>query len=140
MAKDTLFLPDIRTSDIVEGHMSNLGDVIKVIGNTEGVKWYSMLECTAQIENEDRRVFLPACFLKQIGVKFDGDDCIHAEDFMMVFGKYNQPKFIKCLPKSHQYLKEGIKRVKDYFEILLPKNYKSKVSAKSDNIYKKSTM
>lgn len=117
--------------------MSNLGDVIKVIGNTEGVKWYSMLECTAQIENEDRRVFLPACFLKQIGVKYDGDDCIHAEDFMMVFGKYNKPTFNNCLPKSPKYFRDGTKRIEDFFETLLPKNYKRNVSAKSDNFYKK---
>ncbi|WP_297569067.1 hypothetical protein [uncultured Anaerovibrio sp.] len=114
--------------------MSNLGDVIKVIGNTEGVKWYSMLECTAQIENEDRSVFLPACFLKQIGVKFDGDDCIHAEDFML-----NSEENVKayviiedaCLPHIDKYTEAGQERVEEYWSRRLPECYRS------EDLYKK---
>lgn len=136
LANNTLFFMDIRTLDIVEGHMSNLGDVIKVIGTTKDVKWYSMLECEAQIEDATRRVHLPACFLKQIGVKFDSDDRINDDDFMLTFEKYNKPKFIQCLPHKPQYISAGKTRVKNYFEPLLPKNYKTSASVKRDKFYK----
>ena len=116
--------------------MSNLGDIIKVIGTTKDVKWYSMLECEAQIEDSKRVVHLPACFLKQIGVKFAGDDSINDDDFMLTFKKYNKPKFSQCLPQKPQYISAGKNRVKKYFEPLLPTKYKISASAKRDKFYR----
>lgn len=101
--------------------MSNLGDVIKVIGNTEGVKWYSMLECTAQIENTTRIVHLPACFLKQIGIKFDGDYGIKDEDFML--SSIEGYKLERCLPYDDKNIESGLRKVGDYWAGVLPKKY-----------------
>ena len=47
--------------------MSEIKELITVIGDTKEVKWYSIIKCCVWIEGRKKIIHLPACFLKSIG-------------------------------------------------------------------------
>ena len=70
--------------------MSNFSKLIKIKkipGSSKMIKWYSMIECEAQIDSEKYIVPLPASFLNQIGIDIKGVS-INDNDFIIDNNQY----------------------------------------------------
>ena len=110
---------DIEMSEDVK-----IEDVVNVIDNIEEAKWYSMLECEVKIdENTSRRIKMPACFIKQIGL-IQSDD-IQEVDYMLPGDIATKTKFNDECYFFDKFNKNGLERVKGYWDGILPKELQS---------------
>ncbi|WP_303726653.1 hypothetical protein [Anaerovibrio lipolyticus] len=129
--------------------MSNFSKLIKIKklpGSSKMIKWYSMIECEAQIDSEKYIVPLPASFLKQIGIEIKGVN-IDDDDFMVENNQYilahkddlekascggrfsfernRYDKLNPFMPYDKSSSQEEMGKVKKYWDKFLPKYLKS---------------